>query len=374
MAFTKRQMMLIAEVNPASFLFFFEKGNSGTSWSIRDYSIANRVRTYRPADLQHTSDYFFQNARYAFNAPAHDTNDLAFWHKHTVELNQKHGIASTSQHPPLVSTVPQSAPAGTFPVLSLHDLLALPKARKAQDMERILHSANREDWVTWNFFQVLQRRCPSDWWLRICEAARHHKPTLDLPTNGGTIPTAIFWKLARSPEKYQAESRKRMAGSSDPAWVARAASSDPVEGPSEIDVTIECSDFLVFIEAKLGSDISPDVKYDPHRNQIVRNIDCLLDQAGQRQSAFWMLVRDKDQSRAYVQLMDAYKADPSLLARDLPYRSPDSLERICRNLTILLWSDFGELVGRSDNDSNAAAVIRELGHRMFAESHRAPTA
>ena len=39
----KRQMILQPEVNPISLLLFFERGNSGASWSIRDYSVPNRV-------------------------------------------------------------------------------------------------------------------------------------------------------------------------------------------------------------------------------------------------------------------------------------------------------------------------------------------
>jgi hypothetical protein len=50
MAFKKRRMMFIPEVNSSSFVFFFERGNSGTSWSIRDYSIRNRVKEYGPRD------------------------------------------------------------------------------------------------------------------------------------------------------------------------------------------------------------------------------------------------------------------------------------------------------------------------------------
>jgi hypothetical protein len=50
MAFKKRRMMFIPEVNPSLFVFFFERGNSGTSWSIRDYSIRNRVKEYGPRD------------------------------------------------------------------------------------------------------------------------------------------------------------------------------------------------------------------------------------------------------------------------------------------------------------------------------------
>jgi hypothetical protein len=233
MAVTKRQMMLVPEVNPSSFVFFFEKGNSGTSWSIRDYSIANRLRVYRLSDFQHTADHFFQIARHAVNAPAHDTNDLAFWHQHTIELNQRYGVADVAASPlpisPSVPTAQKSQPASSFPVLNLDQLMALPKGRKAQDMERILHSACSEDWVTWNFFQVLLRRSPADWWKRILDIAHHRNPTLDLACNPATIPSASFWNLVRSPEKYQEESRKRMMASHNAVWAARAASSDHPE-------------------------------------------------------------------------------------------------------------------------------------------------
>jgi hypothetical protein len=52
-----------------------------------------------------------------------------------------------------------------------------------------------------------------------------------------------------------------------------------VEGNSEIDLIIESSSLLIYIEAKLDSDISMRTTHDPARNQIIRNIDCLLDSA-----------------------------------------------------------------------------------------------
>ena len=48
-----------------------------------------------------------------------------------------------------------------FPVLNLEQLLGLPKGNKLHDMERILYSRNSEDWITWNFFQVLFRQYPN---------------------------------------------------------------------------------------------------------------------------------------------------------------------------------------------------------------------
>lgn len=366
MTFKKRQMLFIPEVNPASFVFFFERGNSGTSWSIRDYSIANRMRTYRPGDFNQTADYFFQKAQFAFNAPTQDTNDLAFWHKYTLELNGKYSLGETAAPPAKVLAGATAQSRNSYPVLALDKLMALPKGRKSQDMERILHAANSEDWVTWNFFQVLLRQCPAHWWNCMVQVARQRNPELDLPADSQASPVASFWNLVHSPGEYLEESRRRMLSSRNSIWAARATSSEPVEGPSEVDVTIETAESLIFIEAKLGSDISMNTTYDPHRNQIARNIDCLLDKAGQKAPAFWMLVRDEDPSRAYVQLVNAYRSDPGLLARDLPHRGLEDLERICRNLTILRWSDFAELASGADADEQVAAVKHELERRVLS--------
>jgi hypothetical protein len=94
MAFKKRRMMLIPEVNPKSFVFFYEKGNSGTSWSIRDYSIRNRVKQYGQHDFHWTADDIHQKARHSLDAPTISTDNLAFWYEHTCECNQKYlGVA-----------------------------------------------------------------------------------------------------------------------------------------------------------------------------------------------------------------------------------------------------------------------------------------
>jgi hypothetical protein len=65
-----------------------------------------------------------------------------------------------------------------FPVLNLQQLLGLPKGRKSQDMQRILHSPNSEDWVTWNFFQVMSGQYPDAWWRHFISAARRRNANL----------------------------------------------------------------------------------------------------------------------------------------------------------------------------------------------------
>ena len=84
----KRRMVFIPEVNPKSFVFLFEKGTSGTSWSLRDYSIRNCVMEHGPRDFRWTADEIHQKAQYSFDAPTVSTDDLAFWHKQTEETQQ----------------------------------------------------------------------------------------------------------------------------------------------------------------------------------------------------------------------------------------------------------------------------------------------
>ena len=156
-----------------------------------------------------------------------------------------------------------------------------------------------------------------------------------------------------------------MLASGNPEWVNRAHSPEPVEGSSEIDIAFDHDRFLVFAEAKLGSDVSHSTSYDPERNQIIRNIDCLIEKAGDRAPIFWMLVRDEEPSRAYLLFMNGYKNDPGLLVRDLPHRNTAVLEKVAQNLTILLWSDFSELVCGPGLDAESNRVKQELQSRIF---------
>jgi hypothetical protein len=252
-----------------------------------------------------------------------------------------------------------------FPILNLPELLSLPKGHKPHEMERILHHPNSEDWVTWNFFQILFLQYPKDWWGHFIGTARRRNVDLSFTVDERSLPTPSFWSSVFSPSEYEKRSRARMRASENIKWAKRAKVAQPVEGPSEVEITFDHKQFLVYVEAKLRSDVSVHTSYDPHRNQIIRNIDCLIESAGNRKPIFWLLAKDEAPARAYVQLLKNYKADPSLLARDLPHRPPGTLRGIAQNLTILLWSDFSELVCGSDPDPETAAVKRELERRII---------
>jgi hypothetical protein len=134
---TKRRMMFVPEVNSTSFVFFFEKGNSGTSWSIRDYSTMNRSPIkYGPRNFRGwNADDIRLKARYSFDAPTVHTDNIAFWHKKTEELNTRYLVkpvvapSTISVHPstPANSTrrPEPTSPSKGFPGLNLGRLLGM---------------------------------------------------------------------------------------------------------------------------------------------------------------------------------------------------------------------------------------------------------
>ena len=88
MGFKKRQMMFVREVNPQSFVLFFEKGDSGLSWSIHDYSEKGPFKLRRRSDFGWTADQVREKAKYSFDAPTIATDEYDFWHDRTLEYNK----------------------------------------------------------------------------------------------------------------------------------------------------------------------------------------------------------------------------------------------------------------------------------------------
>jgi DNA-binding Xre family transcriptional regulator len=84
----KRQMLYIPAVNPTSFVFFFEKGDTGLAWSIRDYSEKDSLKQYGRSDFRWTADQVREKAKYSFDAPTVDTNEIDYWHERTWEYNR----------------------------------------------------------------------------------------------------------------------------------------------------------------------------------------------------------------------------------------------------------------------------------------------
>lgn len=350
----ERWFIYLPLVNQASFVFFyFEKPRS---WSIREYS-GGVVRTRYAQEFPWDASDVLRAAEQKYPAERHNTNDIAWYEQQIRELNRQH----TVQTPDAVLLQPsfqEDKQVDTpFPFLDLPELLALPKARKRTDLQRMLISPHSEDYVTWNMVKAIIGR--ADWWPRLLALAEEDGG-IDLP-NPEDLPTVDFWRLVRSPPDYEKSSRQRMATSGQPDLVGRSQIPDPVEGETEVDLVFEGSSYLVFVEAKLGSDMSMSTKYDPARNQIARNIDCLMEKAGTRTPHFWMFVRDRGSDRVYTQRLDKYRINPTELVDLLPHRDPARVAGIAKRGKVLLWRDLLTLL---PEDEDLAEVRAELGRRV----------
>lgn len=370
----KRQLIYVPEVHPSSFVLLFEKGPSGLSWSIRDYSTPDRVSVRYARELSVSLDEIRGRAMrggFMFDAPIVATTDLDYWHRCVTGYNRRYlqQVLPPLNSLPVPTESKRQTDAHCYPVLALDRLIGNPKWLKRQDREWILRNGHSEDWVTWNAFALLTSESDSEWWPRLLLLGAESNPNLMVPNGWLELPEVRLWQTIQSPKAYEAASRARMRCSGNREWMRRSESPAPVEGKSEIDVIFQNSKLLVFAEAKLGSDISPRTTYDPSRNQIVRNIDCLLDSANGRTSLFLMLVRDVGEGRAYTQLVSNYRQDPGILVRELSHHDPKMVASVARNLAIIRWSDLlAEHVAADTNDDEmTSAVKKELRRRVQSE-------
>lgn len=93
MDFKKRQMLFVPEVNPTSFVLFFEKGSTGLSWSIHDYSEPGRgkPKISRRSDYGWAADELRAKAGgYSFDAPTVGTDLYDYWHDLTCSYNKQY--------------------------------------------------------------------------------------------------------------------------------------------------------------------------------------------------------------------------------------------------------------------------------------------
>lgn len=255
-----------------------------------------------------------------------------------------------------------------YPILDPTSFGGLRKSAKKSDVDRIFNSPNSEDYVTWNIFSLLKRASPEAWWPRVVELARSQNPNISRELSGEKIGEPELWELVQSPAGYETASRLRMRTSSNPVWQARAKNPKAVEGSSEIDVILVGSKHLIFLEAKLGSDVSLGTTYDPKRNQIVRNIDCVATVAAEQKKTplFWMLARDSAPKRQYVRILNAYKNHSEALIAELPHLPQPALRRLCGNFAVLLWRDILAVIEDllPPPDAPTATVLGELRRRV----------
>jgi hypothetical protein len=202
----KRRLIYCPEVNDCSVVLLFEKGEEGESWSIRDYSLIGAVRVRYAREFDFTLSQLLERTLQSSEAPAVSTSNIEFWCRLTLETNANlniAGVTTAEQHKTEdVSPKAIENPAAEFALIDRERLMLLPKARKPEDMRRILHSPNSEDWVTWNAFTLMQKLAPDSWWRHFVGLAQIENNDLKLPKGWEEIPTVSLWRSVPAPQDY----------------------------------------------------------------------------------------------------------------------------------------------------------------------------
>ena len=190
---------------------------------------------------------------------------------------------------------------------------------------RHLHSENSEDVVTWNVFRSLRQIDPAVW---LPELAKRGLQGTEPPPADGTV--LSLWVSVSPPPGL-------LSGGD--------------EGNSEIDVVIESSSWVWFIEAKYRSDITTCTETRRERDQVLRNIDVGSYYAGTRDFFFSLLIASPETSPLGVAAVARYSdlAEARSLLQD---HRPDHLANL-RGVTLLTWSDMATVLAMARD-----AVVR----------------
>jgi hypothetical protein len=260
--------------------------------------------------------------------------------------------------------------------------------KKAAD----LVSPNSEDAITWSVFRTLLRIAPSRWlsgFVRGATGVAAPIPGTDM-TNI-EVEYVNFWPHVPAPQSRllwlldhldaprirESEGtyadpgrleriRRRLSLYREKAQTGRLLRGIAVlEGPTELDALIEHPEFLVAIEAKYLSDLSPSTKWDTERDQLGRVIDIAIELSLQQgKPSFAVLVTDRyshDPPLLYEKLAPRYQSDRDFLGEKLPHRSPDDLARL-RAVGWITWQkllDGVEQEGLSEGERQLLAGLAD---------------
>ena len=176
-----------------------------------------------------------------------------------------------------------------------------------------LGNENSEDAMTWNVFKTLEKSNPESWFSKIF-------PQIILDKDEQFIdPILRFW------DKYFPPPLRSFP-----------------EGSMQVDLTIETSNKLIFIEAKYKADISKNTTHDPSRDQIIRNIDVGTWAAKKRAKAFCFILLTLKANTYSVDKLNYYKSNPSNIIEAIGSYRKDIKDYVslCENIHVIYWDQI----------------------------------
>ncbi len=128
-----------------------------------------------------------------------------------------------------------------------------------------------------------------------------------------------------------------------------------LEGRTQLDALLlnPATGFALHLEAKVLSDLDPKTTFDGLRNQLARNLDCMVAPspvegvlaARRPERSFFALLtpelfRRHWQSRLYGHLLREYRQDSTALQRDLPHLDGATCTSLGRRIAWLTFEDL----------------------------------
>jgi hypothetical protein len=115
----RRQLIYVPEIEPNTFLLFYSRGDTGRSYSLRDYTVTlDPPRLTYAEAYQYSADEILLRATRHFDADRVSTKDVGYWREQIASLNQQFLIAGHQEQPhPVQQTQTQSNKVGN--VLSI---------------------------------------------------------------------------------------------------------------------------------------------------------------------------------------------------------------------------------------------------------------
>jgi hypothetical protein len=176
-----------------------------------------------------------------------------------------------------------------------------------------LGSEDSEDAITWNVFKTLEKSNPKRWFSELF-------PQVILEKDEQFIdPVLRFW------DKYFPPLLRPFP-----------------EGETHVDLTVETSNKLIFIEAKYKADISKNTPHDPNRDQIIKIIDVGSWAAKKRSKTFFFILLTLKTNTYSIDKLNDYKSNPSNIVDKIGSYRKDIKDYVtlCENIHVLYWDQI----------------------------------
>ena len=205
-----------------------------------------------------------------------------------------------------------------------------------------LGSENSEDAMTWNVFKSLEKSNPESWFSEIF-------PQIILDKDEQFIdPVLRLW------DKYFPPLSRSIP-----------------EGETHVDLSIETSNQLIFIEAKYKADISKKTKHDPNRDQIIRNIDVGTWAAKKKAKEFYFILLTLKSNTYSIDKLHYYKSNPSNIIEEIGSYRRDIKDYValCENIHVIYWDQILNFLQKiqlaSKTELNFTNLIDYLNDKIF---------